>query len=246
MKFRKTLARCLFLSSIVLILLSFTFAHAIADTISPTAPSDFTASAYPGSKVLLAWKTSTDNEGVAGYNVYRRSSSGGQFVKLNATLIKALFFDDATATVGKNYDYKVRAVDNAGNVSGNSTFASAPNLVMNETAVIRHMGEVVDTAVPGDSIEYIIDYTNNGYGFAKDVAISHSIPKGTELLPRSVRVKKGLPIEVLYFDLSKGRWVEKYSSEANVTKVKFIIKDSVPAVSKGPNGILSLKVLVGF
>jgi len=217
-----------------------------ADTVAPTAPEGFTATAVPGEKVMLSWKAASDNVGINGYNVYRRPSAGSSFSKLNSSPVGALAYEDKTATAGKNYDYAVRAVDAAGNESADSDFASAPSVVMSERAVIRHMGEIVDAAVPGDSIEYIIDYTNNGYGFANDVNILHAIPDGTVLLPNSVKVSKGSPASVLYYDETKGAWADSYGSEEDVTKVKFVLSDPIPSVSKGPNGQLSLKVVVSY
>lgn len=241
---RLSLVRCLLVSLAVSVFLSSGVSFSALDKTSPTAPSNLTATAVPQMKVVLSWKPSTDDIGVAGYNVYKRLASGGSFSKVNATLIKGLSFEDKKASAGKNYEYAVRAADAAGNLSELSNLASAPSVVMSEKAIISHMGKVAASARPGDSIEYLIDYTNKGYGFAKNVAILHSVPKGTTLLERSVVVKKGSPATILYLSKKTGEWSDKYSGVGDVAKVKFVLKDSVPAIGKGANGTLSLKVIV--
>ncbi|WP_222719114.1 fibronectin type III domain-containing protein [Actinokineospora xionganensis] len=79
------------------------------DTLAPSAPSDVRATSTTASSVTLAWTASTDNVGVAGYQVYNGST-------LAATV------QGTTATIGglvaaTSYSFTVRAKDAAGNVS---------------------------------------------------------------------------------------------------------------------------------
>jgi hypothetical protein len=68
---------------------------------------------------VLTWGASTSSN-VAGYNVYRSTSSGGTYTKLNSTLITGLTFTDATSQPGQVYFYAATAVDGSGNESAYS------------------------------------------------------------------------------------------------------------------------------
>jgi len=48
---------------------------------------------------------------VAGYNVYRGTTSGGPYVKLNASLVPIFSYADSTVQSGQTYFYVVTAVD---------------------------------------------------------------------------------------------------------------------------------------
>ncbi|GAA3303937.1 hypothetical protein GCM10020218_102530 [Dactylosporangium vinaceum] len=83
-----------------------------ADSQPPTAPTGLTASAA-GTTVTLGWTASTDNVGVASYDVYR---DGGKV----ATVKNAVTFTDSGLSAGTTYAYYVVARDAQGNASGPS------------------------------------------------------------------------------------------------------------------------------
>jgi chitodextrinase len=86
------------------------------DTTAPSVPTGLSASAVSSAQVNLSWAASTDNVGVAGYNIYR----GGTKIATSTTTS----FGDGTVTAGVAYSYKVAAYDGAGNASVQSTAAS--------------------------------------------------------------------------------------------------------------------------
>jgi fibronectin type 3 domain-containing protein len=95
------------------------------DTQPPTAPPSLTASAGAGGTVSLQWAASTDNTGVARYDVYRSQTSG--FTPSLANRIAqptGTSFQDTGLAAG-TYFYVVKAEDAAGNLSGSSPQASA-------------------------------------------------------------------------------------------------------------------------
>ena len=96
-----------------------------ADTQAPTVPTALTA-AVSGSAVALTWSASTDNVGVAGYDVHRSATSG--FTADATTKIGAVTagttYTDVSRPVG-TWFYRVIAVDAAGNPSAASAQASA-------------------------------------------------------------------------------------------------------------------------
>jgi len=75
--------------------------------------------------VSLSWNASTSS--VMGYNVYR-ALSGGQYTKLNPTLIMGLTFSDTAVQSGSTYDYAATSVDssNAESAYSNITTVTIP------------------------------------------------------------------------------------------------------------------------
>jgi len=74
--------------------------------------------------VSLNWNASTSPL-VAGYNVYRGTTSGGPYTKLSSSLISGTTFADKTVVAGKTYYYVCTAVDTTNNESVDSNQASA-------------------------------------------------------------------------------------------------------------------------
>ena len=88
------------------------------DTTPPTVPGNFVAKPVSVSEVDLSWFGSTDNVGVAGYNVYR---NGTQIASTASTT-----YADTGLASDTSYTYGVAAYDAAGNVGGQ---ASAYNVL---------------------------------------------------------------------------------------------------------------------
>ncbi|BCJ74842.1 hypothetical protein CS0771_43860 [Catellatospora sp. IY07-71] len=86
------------------------------DTQPPTTPGTPTASATSATSTTLTWASSTDNIGIAGYEIHRASgATGGTFTQVGAST--AGTFTDTGLAPGSTYRYQVRARDAAGNVS---------------------------------------------------------------------------------------------------------------------------------
>jgi hypothetical protein len=73
--------------------------------------------------VTLNWVASTTPSVLT--NVYRATTSGGPYTKLNATPFIGVTYVDSTVQSGQTYYYVVRAVDSSGNESVNSNQATA-------------------------------------------------------------------------------------------------------------------------
>jgi len=70
--------------------------------------------------VSLAWTAST-SPNIAGYNVYRSTTSGGPYTQLNSSLVTTFPFIDSTVTAGQIYYYVATAVDTSNNQSAYSS-----------------------------------------------------------------------------------------------------------------------------
>lgn len=83
-----------------------------ADTTPPTVPTGLSATLAGANEVDLSWQPSSDNVGVAGYDVYRNGA------KVASTI--GTSYDDSSVAQGNTYKYQVDAYDAAGNVSAPS------------------------------------------------------------------------------------------------------------------------------
>jgi parallel beta-helix repeat protein len=88
----------------------------------PAAPSNLTAAAVSASQIDLAWTDNANNE--AGFKIERRIGPRGSFVQLATVGANVTTYSDPGLTGGKEYFYRVRATNGAGD-SGYSNTASA-------------------------------------------------------------------------------------------------------------------------
>lgn len=87
-------------------------------------PLTFTCNAIgPAHNVLVAWTASTSV--VVGYNVYRSTTSGTGYAKINTSLISALNYTDGNVQSGTTYFYVATAVDSSGAESAFSNQGTA-------------------------------------------------------------------------------------------------------------------------
>jgi chitodextrinase len=94
------------------------------DTTAPSVPQDLTATPTSPTSIILAWSTSTDNNGgsgVASYHIRRGGASVGSSAGTG--------FSDILLTPNTTYSYTVAAIDAAGNESAQSTAVQATTLV---------------------------------------------------------------------------------------------------------------------
>lgn len=83
------------------------------DTQPPSTPTNVLGNARGTSVIELEWPSSTDNEGVTGYRIYRDSSLIGSNTVPT--------YEDTGLSGGTSYAYSICAYDAAGNVSATST-----------------------------------------------------------------------------------------------------------------------------
>jgi len=100
--------------------------NSLGDTTAPTAPASLAAGQPTSTAVGLTWTGSTDNTGVTGYQVFRNGAAAGITGGTSFTVEKLL--------PGKTYTFTVRAIDQAGNLSG------ASNTVTVTTTPYVHSG----------------------------------------------------------------------------------------------------------
>lgn len=85
---------------------------------------NFTAAPQQSHTVALSWTASTTTT-VSGYNVYRSTTNGSGYAKINSSLVTVLTYTDSTVLSGATYYYVTTAVDSTGAESGYSNQATA-------------------------------------------------------------------------------------------------------------------------
>jgi hypothetical protein len=98
------------------------------DTFPPAAPENLVLTPLPAQQgaaahLELSWQISPESD-LAGYNVYRSEQSGALGTRQNTELLLTPAFRDMSAVPGRQYFYRVTAVDHAGNESSASTAVS--------------------------------------------------------------------------------------------------------------------------
>ena len=116
------------------------------DTQPPTAPTNLTAQAVSSSQINLAWTGSTDNAGVAGYDIYRDNTK--------VATVTTTSYGDANLLPSTTYSYFVKALDAAGNISPSSNTATAttPNPVITTGSIKGVVSSSLGGVLPGVKI----------------------------------------------------------------------------------------------
>ncbi|MFB9327118.1 sugar-binding protein [Paenibacillus aurantiacus] len=96
-----------------------TLASEGSDTVAPTAPTNVTSPSQTATTASLSWTASTDNTGVAGYNIYNGGVFAGSTTSPSSTSFVVNGLTPSTA-----YSFTVKAKDGAGNLSAASAALS--------------------------------------------------------------------------------------------------------------------------
>ena len=97
--------------------------QATSNTTAPNAPTGLTATASTAG-IALDWDDGTEAD-LAGYNVYRSTSSTGPWSSLNSMLLTMSTYFDTTAQPGVTSYYLVVAVDASANASAGAITSAA-------------------------------------------------------------------------------------------------------------------------
>jgi len=94
------------------------------DVSAPAPPTDLTATGGSAS-IALSWTAGADSD-LAGYRVYRSTTSGSGYALISgSSLVTTTTYTDSTVIAGTRYYYVVTAVDTCGNPSTYSNEANA-------------------------------------------------------------------------------------------------------------------------
>lgn len=133
------------------------------DNILPSAPSGLRMEARTGSSITIVWTASSDNTGVAGYEIFR----DGQKVGTSPTAS----YTDTELTAGKNYTYTVRAFDASNNISEESASFSAAPL---NPEIVRVSPQDMDILGGAESKELRVYFTTSGKRWVEKAKFEYS------------------------------------------------------------------------
>jgi chitodextrinase len=134
----------------------------IAGGSGPTAPANLTATLASGTQVNLTWSPSTASGGIAAYLIERCQGVGcNSFVQVGSSPTTG--YSDTGLTANTTYNYRVRALDNSGNLGPYSLTAQAYTgiAVSPRVAALTATGTQQFTATVG-SVTWSVDGVNGG------------------------------------------------------------------------------------
>jgi hypothetical protein len=155
------------------------------DTTPPSAPGSLTATAASSSQVNLSWTASTDNVGVASYNIYR-SRDNANFVAVAS--VTGTSHSDTGLTASTTYYYRVKADDAAGNESAASNTASATTSATSSPAKViinEILANEPGSSTAGEFVELVnvggTSINIGGWVILDDIGVRHTFATGTTL-----------------------------------------------------------------
>ena len=125
---------------------------------APSTPENVRALPASTTEILVAWEASTDDKGVAGYNIFR-----------NGTLVGTTpypVFTDKGLSANTNYSYEVEAVDGRGQKSAKS-MATASIMLDEPDAMAPPVPTELTSTANGNDIHlgWTQDQVNDVFGF---------------------------------------------------------------------------------
>ncbi len=162
----------------------------------PSAPTGLAATPHDA-EVELNWNDNSESD-LDGYNVYRSTTSGSGYTKINGSLVSISNYTDNTVTNDVTYYYVVTAVDITSSESGYSSEVSVtPDATPAAPAGL--------TATAGDK-QISLDWNDNGEGDIDGYNVYRSLTSGSgyskinvSLVETSEYVDTGLPGGVTYY-----------------------------------------------
>lgn len=127
---------------------------ATGDTTPPAAPSGL-AAVRQVVNVHLDWNDNAEPD-LAGYNVYRSTTSGSGYQKINGTLTADSQYVDTGTESGRTYYYVVRAVDTSWNESAASGEQAVTLPAMSLGSILREWW----TGISGSAVSQLTSHPN--------------------------------------------------------------------------------------
>ncbi|SEB50435.1 Por secretion system C-terminal sorting domain-containing protein [Tenacibaculum sp. MAR_2009_124] len=160
------------------------FGNGSSDTQAPTAPANLTVSNITQTSLSLAWRASSDNVAVTGYDIYQNST------KITSTTSTSYTISALSSST--TYSFYIKAKDAAGNISPASSTISATTSgsssgVASELLISEYIeGSSYNKAIElanftGNTLNlssYSLKKASNGGGWSNTLALNGSLLNG--------------------------------------------------------------------
>ena len=154
--------------------------YPVAIAEAPEAPASLTATAKPAGVVQVTWAASSTVTNLAGYAVYR-STGGGAYVRLNASAVGGLTYDDSATVDGTTYTYKVEALSadasQLASVDSPTATATADASVAIAVTFVDNKNPAFDDVIVTAEAGATVTGSVNGHGFAGTGSFTAAVGK---------------------------------------------------------------------
>jgi len=144
----------------------------IPDTAAPTTPLNLTASETTHVATYLKWDAATDNFAMDGYNIYKDN------VLFASTYNTSYYVTGLTAAT--TYNFKIKAKDEAGNLSEFSNAATITTLATGNTYCVSQAGNTSFMKIKNVKLNTIDNSSTSGTGYEDFSYISTNLTKGNQ------------------------------------------------------------------
>jgi fibronectin type 3 domain-containing protein len=157
----------------------------LADIEAPATPIGL-STGKTATAITLSWTANSDPD-LAGYNVYRSTTSGSGFTKVSSSVVSANSYSDTNVVTDQMYYYRLTAVDSSANESAYTAEISMLFAVSLDIAIILDNTGSMSSAITGtknsvNAFAASIEATGKNVRFALvtygDSAL-HPTPAGT-------------------------------------------------------------------
>jgi fibronectin type 3 domain-containing protein len=199
-----------------------------ADTVPPSTPGGLTGGSSNPTTASMSWNASTDNVGVAGYNILRN----GNFIAKTALQV----FQDSGLTEATKYTYAIEAFDLAGNIS-------APSLPINVTTADvtppTAPANVVATAASCQKVTLTWSASTDNNGIGAYLVFSGVSPAALLQVGRTA----GTTTSYTSYTLTEGTTyyygVEAVDKSGNVSSMSAIVRITTPMPPGAPTNLVA-------
>lgn len=211
------------------------------DTTPPSTPTNLTATVISSSQINLAWTTSTDNVGVAGYRIYR----GGNQVATSTTNS----YSNTGLSPSTIYSYTIAAYDAAGNLSNQSPQALATTQAaepVDTTPPVLSGGAPTGTLIFGTFRATLSLITNESATCKYSITSGVSYASMANKLYTANGTIHSAPIINLQNDKSYNYYIKCKDSANNANASDYIISFSIAASTSTTKALFYVYPRPGF
>jgi uncharacterized repeat protein (TIGR01451 family) len=175
--------------------------------------------------------------------------TGSGYNKINENIVSDTeYFDSILAVQGETQYYRISAIDVYGNESDLSDSAGAANIIINKYINSVKLGGNISGVCPGATLEFFIEYTNNGFAPAVNSIFTDTVQVSTLFYKNAdpAGIETGIGATVIFSNDNCTSWSYSPSGvvDSNVTNVRWIFNDYIVPTSSGVTGILKFYAVV--